>query len=53
MKKTIILLISLLLINYSNICSKESVTENNLSPGDSIEVLSTPDLYKLSDKMGK
>jgi len=50
MKPTVILLISLLLMNYSNLSSKEKVTENILFPEDSIRVLSTPDLYSLSAK---
>ena len=50
MKKAICLLISLLLINYCCLSGKDSVTENNPSPGDSIKVLSTPDLYNLSIK---
>ena len=50
MKRAITLLISLLLMNYSNLSSKDSVTANNPSPGDSIRVLSTPDLYNLSIK---
>lgn len=50
MKRVIYLLISLLLINYSYLSSKDLVTENKPSPGDSIKVLSTPDLYNLSIK---
>ena len=50
MKRAIYLLISLLLINYSYLSSKDLVTENKPSPGDSIKVLSTPDLYNLSFK---
>ena len=50
MKRTIILLLSLLLINFSNISSRELVTENNSSTDDSTRVLSTPDLYNLSGK---
>jgi glycine cleavage system H lipoate-binding protein/ABC-type phosphate transport system substrate-binding protein len=37
-------------MNYSNLSSKEAVTENNLIPEDSIRVMSTPDLYGLSVK---
>jgi len=48
MKRIITLLISLLLLNYSYISSKESVTGKNPSLEDSIRVLSTPDLYNLS-----
>ena len=50
MEKKIILLIGLLLMNYSYLSSKEPVTENNPSFVDSIRVLSTPDLYNLSIK---
>ena len=47
-RRIVILLISLLLMNYSSFGSKSIVTGSNLSPGDSIKVLSTPDLYNLS-----
>ncbi len=50
MKTKIILFISLLLLNYSNLSSKDSIAENDSSPGDSIKVLSTPDLYNLTIK---
>ena len=50
MKTKIIFFISLLLLNYSNLSSKDSIAENKASPGDSLKVLSTPDLYKLSVK---
>lgn len=50
MKPAVILLISLLLINYSNLSGKEYVTENSLLPEDSIRVMSTPDLYSLAAK---
>jgi glycine cleavage system H lipoate-binding protein/ABC-type phosphate transport system substrate-binding protein len=50
MKKITILLISLILMNYGYLSSKELVTDNNTSPEDSIRVLSTPDLYNLSIK---
>jgi glycine cleavage system H lipoate-binding protein/ABC-type phosphate transport system substrate-binding protein len=50
MKRVIYLLIGLLLINYSNLSSKELITGNGSSPGDSIKILTTPDLYNLSVK---
>jgi glycine cleavage system H lipoate-binding protein/ABC-type phosphate transport system substrate-binding protein len=50
MKTKIILLISFILLNYSNINSKDSMNEISPAPGDSIKLLSTPDLYKLSVK---
>ncbi len=50
MKKTFTLLISLLLLNYSNMSCKDLPAERILSPGDSIKVLSTPDLYNTSLK---
>jgi glycine cleavage system H lipoate-binding protein/ABC-type phosphate transport system substrate-binding protein len=50
MKTKIILLISFMLLNYSNINSKNSMNEISPAPGDSIKLLSTPDLYKLSVK---
>jgi glycine cleavage system H lipoate-binding protein/ABC-type phosphate transport system substrate-binding protein len=50
MKRTMIFLISLLLMNYFNIYSKELTTETNLSHGDTIRVFSTPDLYNLAIK---
>ncbi len=48
MKRGIILLISLLLMNYSNLYGKSSITVSTRSPGDSIRVLSSPDLYNLT-----
>jgi glycine cleavage system H lipoate-binding protein/ABC-type phosphate transport system substrate-binding protein len=48
MKKTITLLISLLLMNYGYISGKELLTVKNPSTKDSTIVLSTPDLYNLS-----
>jgi glycine cleavage system H lipoate-binding protein/ABC-type phosphate transport system substrate-binding protein len=50
MKRVIYLLIGLLLINYSNLSSKELITGNGSSSGDSIKILTTPDLYNLSVK---
>jgi glycine cleavage system H lipoate-binding protein/ABC-type phosphate transport system substrate-binding protein len=50
MKKTIVLLISFLLIFCSNINGREFISEYNLATDDSIKVLSTPDLYPLSSK---
>jgi glycine cleavage system H lipoate-binding protein/ABC-type phosphate transport system substrate-binding protein len=50
MKRTIILLISLLLMICDNIRGNLIVTERNLSSSDSIRVLSSPDLYNLSIK---
>jgi glycine cleavage system H lipoate-binding protein/ABC-type phosphate transport system substrate-binding protein len=50
MKRVIYLLIGLLLINCSNLSSKELITGNSSSPGDSIKILTTPDLYNLSVK---
>jgi glycine cleavage system H lipoate-binding protein/ABC-type phosphate transport system substrate-binding protein len=50
MKCTIILLISLLILNSFNNRGLASVPEINSSPEDSIKVLSTPDLYNLSVK---
>jgi len=50
MKRTIILLISLFLVNYCNISGLASVTESNPSATDSIKVLTTADLYNLSAK---
>lgn len=49
MKRTMILLFSLLLVNFSSVYCKESVN-SNLSPGDSIRIFSTPDLYRLAMK---
>jgi glycine cleavage system H lipoate-binding protein/ABC-type phosphate transport system substrate-binding protein len=37
-------------MNSSSLCGKRSVTENNPSIGDSIKILSTPDLFNLSNK---
>ena len=50
MKKTIYLLIGILLMNYSYSSSMDLVRETNSQAGDSIKVFSTPDLYKLSIK---
>jgi glycine cleavage system H lipoate-binding protein/ABC-type phosphate transport system substrate-binding protein len=50
MKKTIILLISLLLLIYSNLSSKDLFTNTVTYPEDSIKILTTPDLYNLSIK---
>jgi glycine cleavage system H lipoate-binding protein/ABC-type phosphate transport system substrate-binding protein len=47
MKRTFILLISLLLVNYSCIFCKEAVTETDLSEKDSVRIFSTPDLKSL------
>jgi glycine cleavage system H lipoate-binding protein/ABC-type phosphate transport system substrate-binding protein len=49
MKRTIILLISLLLLNYSKINSTESENEIIISHEDSLGVLCTPDLFKLTN----
>ncbi len=46
MKKTICLLINLLLISSGSLYS--TLRGNNLSPGDSVKVLVTPDLYNIS-----
>jgi glycine cleavage system H lipoate-binding protein/ABC-type phosphate transport system substrate-binding protein len=50
MKRTIYLLISLLVINCSNLSGKGSLNEERPPTGDSIKLLSTPDLYNLSVK---
>jgi glycine cleavage system H lipoate-binding protein/ABC-type phosphate transport system substrate-binding protein len=50
MKKIIILLISLLLINYSFVFGIESLLGSTPATGDSIIVLSTPDLKNLTNK---
>jgi glycine cleavage system H lipoate-binding protein/ABC-type phosphate transport system substrate-binding protein len=50
MKTTIIFLTSLLLLNNSNLSSKDSVNENKSYKGDSVKVLSSPDLSSLSIK---
>lgn len=50
MNRTIIFIISLLLINWFNTYSNGSATETNLSSGDTIRIFSTPDLYNLSLK---
>lgn len=50
MKKIIVLIISLLLINYSNTYCKEQVKGIDSSPIDSLKIFATPDLYKLSAK---
>lgn len=49
MKRIFILLISLLLINYTCF-SRPKSTESNLSPTDSIRILSSPDLHDLTVK---
>jgi glycine cleavage system H lipoate-binding protein/ABC-type phosphate transport system substrate-binding protein len=49
MKRIVILLISCLLVNYS-INSNPGLTERNLNNIDSVRVISSPDLYKLSLK---
>lgn len=48
MKRTIILLISVLLLNLSNLRGITAVGGSVTSDGDSIKVLSSPDLYNLS-----
>ena len=48
MKRIILLLISVLMLNCGNVRSITPVKENTTSFGDSIKVLSTPDLYNLS-----
>lgn len=50
MKKTVILLISLLLVNYSNVRGSFSPTESNIPQNDSISVMSTPDLFNLTSR---
>jgi glycine cleavage system H lipoate-binding protein/ABC-type phosphate transport system substrate-binding protein len=50
MKRPMRLLICLLLINCINLSSKGSAKGDDLSPGDSLKVLSTPDLFNLSLK---
>jgi glycine cleavage system H lipoate-binding protein/ABC-type phosphate transport system substrate-binding protein len=50
MKKAIIFLIGLMLINYVNVNSKDLAAENKTSTEDSLMVISTPDLYNLSVK---
>jgi glycine cleavage system H lipoate-binding protein/ABC-type phosphate transport system substrate-binding protein len=49
MKRIIYLLISLLLINYSNAESSPFIPESNNLTSDSIKVISTPDLYNLTN----
>jgi glycine cleavage system H lipoate-binding protein/ABC-type phosphate transport system substrate-binding protein len=50
MKRTIILLISLLLLNCGITKAMPGVEENTASTTDSIKILSSPDLYNLSVK---
>jgi glycine cleavage system H lipoate-binding protein/ABC-type phosphate transport system substrate-binding protein len=50
MKRTISLLISLLLLNFNNINSKELVIKNSRSSEDSMRIFSTPDLFNLSSR---
>jgi glycine cleavage system H lipoate-binding protein/ABC-type phosphate transport system substrate-binding protein len=50
MNRTIILLIGLLLMNYGKLNCKDLVSGFNTLPEDSLEILSTPDLFKLSTK---
>lgn len=50
MKRVIILLISLIIISYSNAAGKASINAMGFSPSDSIRVFSTPGLYNLSSK---
>jgi glycine cleavage system H lipoate-binding protein/ABC-type phosphate transport system substrate-binding protein len=49
MKRTIVLLTGLLLMNYSIIYCKPSVTSSIVSYEDSLCVLSSPDLFRLSN----
>jgi len=49
MKRTVSILISLLIANYS-ICNSSFVSESILNTSDTIRVLSTPDLYSLSNE---
>ena len=49
MKKAVYLLIGLLLMNYSNLICKDQRSERDSSPGDSIIILSTPDLNNISN----
>ena len=50
MKRILFLLISLLLMNYSNLSCKPLVSDFTTSSDDSIRVMTTPDLYSLSLK---
>jgi glycine cleavage system H lipoate-binding protein/ABC-type phosphate transport system substrate-binding protein len=45
MKKALTLLISLMLLNFSNIRSMDIPPESIIPPGDSLKILCTPDLY--------
>jgi len=50
MKKGIILVISLLLMNYCYANSGKLLTEENTFTRDSLNIISTPDLFSLSNK---
>ncbi len=50
MKKVMFLLIILLLMYCNNLISKGSIIGNDLPPGDSLQLFSTPDLYNLALK---
>ena len=50
MKRIIILLISIILLNISNISISCALNESNNNKIDSVKLLSSPDLYNLSNK---
>jgi glycine cleavage system H lipoate-binding protein/ABC-type phosphate transport system substrate-binding protein len=50
MKRSIILLFSILLMSYSHLTAKALLNVSDLSEQDTVRVLSTPDLYTLSNK---
>ena len=50
MRRAVYLLISLLLAMCNNLYSRHIESRNTLSPGDSLKVLSTPELYNISMK---
>jgi glycine cleavage system H lipoate-binding protein/ABC-type phosphate transport system substrate-binding protein len=50
MKKAVCFLISLFLLSFTSQISKVAANEPNSSPGDSVTILSTPDLLSLSAK---
>lgn len=45
MKKTLTLLISLMLLNFSDLRSMDILPESMIPPGDSLKILCTPDMY--------
>ena len=52
MKRAVYLLISLLLVLCNGLYAKHSGNNATLPPGDSLTVISGPDLFNLSIEMG-